>query len=80
VRVDPIKRTLKVPETKLLKLQCDILLSTYTFKFNLRRYVKSIATFDKDALLFFPDVLECADPAAYRSAAGAYTRPLFSST
>ena len=32
-------------------------------------YAKAIATFDESALLFFPDVRECADSAAYRSAA-----------
>jgi len=29
---------LKPPETKRLKLNCDVLLSTSAFKFNLRRY------------------------------------------
>jgi hypothetical protein len=38
VLVDPIKPTLKPPITKRLKLECDILLSTFSFKFNLRRY------------------------------------------
>jgi len=32
-------------------------------------YAKAITTFDEDALLFFPDVRECADSAAYRSQA-----------
>jgi len=38
VQVDPIKPTLKAPGPKRLKIQCDILLSTSAFKFNLRRY------------------------------------------
>ena len=36
--VDPIKPTLKPTGNKRLKLQCDILLSTSAFRFNLRRY------------------------------------------
>ena len=38
VQVDSIKPKLKPPGTKRLKLNCDILLSTSAFKFNLRRY------------------------------------------
>jgi len=38
VQVDPIKPTLKAPEPKRLKLECDGLLSNFGFKFNLRRY------------------------------------------
>ena len=34
VQVDPIKPNLKPPGTKLLKLKCDVLLSTSAFKFN----------------------------------------------
>ena len=36
--VDPIKPTLKAPGTKRLKLKDDELLSSFAFKFNLRRY------------------------------------------
>jgi len=39
VQVDHIKPTLKPPGPKRFKLQCDILLSTSAFKFNMRRYV-----------------------------------------
>jgi len=39
VQVDPITPKLKPPETKRLKLKCDILLSNYGFKFSLRRYI-----------------------------------------
>jgi len=38
VQVDPIKTKLKPPGTKLLKLNCDLLLSTFAFKLNLCRY------------------------------------------
>ena len=38
VQVDPIKPTLKAPGTKRLKLKYNVLLSTFAFKFNLRRY------------------------------------------
>jgi hypothetical protein len=40
VQVDPIKPILKPPGTKRLKLECDILLLNYAFKFNLRGYMK----------------------------------------
>ena len=43
VQVDPIKPKLKPPGTKRLKLNCDVLLSTSAFKFNLRRYIKLTA-------------------------------------
>jgi hypothetical protein len=41
VQVDPIRSTLKAPGPKHLKLKCDILLSNFAFKFNLRRYTKA---------------------------------------
>ena len=37
VQLEPIRLALKAPGTKRLKLKCDILLSTFAFKFNLRR-------------------------------------------
>ena len=42
VQVEPMKPKLKPPETKRLKLKCDILvlLSTSAFKFNVRHYTK----------------------------------------
>jgi len=55
VQVDPIKPKLKPPGTKRLKLKYDELLSTFAFKFNLRRY--SWVTQDarrKTALLLSP--------------------------
>ena len=41
MQVDPIKPTLKAPGTKHFKLQCDELLSSFAFKFDLRRYAKA---------------------------------------
>jgi hypothetical protein len=38
VQVDPINPKLKPPGTKRLKLKCNTLLSTFAFKFNLRRF------------------------------------------
>jgi hypothetical protein len=38
VQVDPIKPTLKAPETNLLTLEYDGPLSNFAFKTNLRRY------------------------------------------
>ena len=40
VQVDPIKPTLKAPGTKRLKLKHDILLSSFSFNFNVRRYTE----------------------------------------
>ena len=38
VQLDPMEPKLKPPGTMRLKLNCDILLSTSSFKINLRRY------------------------------------------
>ena len=38
VQVDPMKHILKPPGAKHLKLKCDTVLSTFAFKFSLRRY------------------------------------------
>ena len=43
VQVDPMKPQLKLPGTKRLKLECDVLLSTSAFKFNVRRYTTKAA-------------------------------------
>ena len=40
-QVDPIERTLKAPGPEYLKLEYDKLLSTFAFKFNLRRFTKA---------------------------------------
>jgi hypothetical protein len=39
VQVDPIKPKLKPPGTKRLKLKSDEPVSSFGFKFNLRRYI-----------------------------------------
>jgi len=52
VPVDPIKLKLKRPGTKRLKLKCDILLSTFAFKINLRRYnLGSVSTAFSDVVI-----------------------------
>ena len=45
MQVDPIKPKLKPPGTKRLNLNCDVLLSTYSFNLNLRRYIEYAAMF-----------------------------------
>jgi hypothetical protein len=62
-----MKPTLKPHGTERLKLMCDVLLSTSTFKFNLRRFVMAVFSFMSIA------ITSC-------TVAGAYTRSLFSST
>jgi len=42
---------LKPPATKHLKLNCEILLSTFAFKFNLRRYAKDAKLIDPGEVL-----------------------------
>jgi hypothetical protein len=46
VQVDPVKPKLKPPGTEILKLTCDILLSTSAIRFILRRYSKVHAALD----------------------------------
>jgi hypothetical protein len=40
VQVDPIEPTLKALGTEILILNCDEMLSSFAFNFNLRRYTK----------------------------------------
>jgi len=77
VQVDPIKPMSKAPGTEHLKLKCDGLLSSFAFNFNLRRYTTDtiIEPTPAQKLLSLPTV----DPIT-GLAAGAYTRPLLSST
>jgi len=53
VQVDPMKPMLKPLGTKHLKLKCDILISTFAFKFNVRRYSwgKFLRSTDPDILI-----------------------------
>jgi hypothetical protein len=39
MRVGPAKLELKPPGSKRLNLKCGVLLSSFAFKFNLRRYI-----------------------------------------
>ena len=83
VQVDPIKPPLKAPGMKCLNLKYDILLSSFGIKFNLRLYIKDtapaipfVAALCADAgVSFILKYDQCRDQAA-----GAYTRPLLSST
>jgi len=70
VQVDPIKPMLKPPGTQHLKLKCDIVLSTFAFNFNLHH---CSAGEDRQRL-------RGSLRAAVAGVAGAYTRPLLSST
>jgi len=73
VQVEPIKPTLKAPGIKRFKLKYDGLLSIFAFNFNLRRYNKAE---------FAPESIGKVSGAARGLCqwAGAYTRPLLSST
>ena len=42
MQVDPIKPVLKGPKTKRLKQKVDESLSSFAFKFNLRRYTEGV--------------------------------------
>jgi len=44
VQVEPMKPLLKAPGTKRLKLEYDELLSSFAFKFNVRRYTLESTT------------------------------------
>ena len=67
MQVDPVKPTLQPTGTKRLKLKCDVLLSSFAFGFNLRRYIKGMKRKEKKKK-------------GGGGEAGSYTRPLFSST
>ena len=66
MQVAGIKPTLKAPGTKRLKPTCDELLSNSAFIFNLRCYNAVKRELERVEL--------------YRAKAGAYTRPLLSSS
>ena len=91
VQVDPIKPKLKASTSKRLKLRCDSLLSIFAFKFSLRRYSEehNLAEGCQPPLVPVPPVrvyqYPGLDDTNFKDAieaclAGAYTRPLFSST
>jgi hypothetical protein len=89
VQVDPIKHTLKAPGPQRLKLEYDGLLSNFAFKFNWRRYIKGELEGAPDLTKeqvksLFNKLTERANVKASFDftlrPAGAYTRPLFSTT
>jgi hypothetical protein len=89
VQVDPVKSKMKPPGTKRLKLNCDILLSTFAFQVSLRRYTtaaaaahgghgaRAVSTGQPGAGPYLPNSVAMHSVAVQ---AGAYTRPLFRST
>ena len=90
MQVEPIKPTLKAPGIKLLKLKCDRPLSKFALKFNLRCYstASNAAHLLLELLGQHPAmrrvVAREVESFCFRRGvglkAGAYTRPLFSST
>ena len=85
VQVDPIKSTLKVPETKRWNLKYDRLLSKFAFNFNWRRYILAQHPRVADKVAAEANaVLGNSKPTAadysrlLYSEARAYTPPLFS--
>jgi len=92
VQVDPLKPILKAPGTKRLKLKYDQLLSNLAFNFNLRRYIKGLELSVDEALAVWRSQFSYGRMAdfmrehtyhvrhTYGLEAGAYTRPLSSST
>jgi hypothetical protein len=85
-----MKPTFKAPGANLLTLKCDEPLLTFAFKFNLRRYTMDPATGATHTLLSLADggALYTSEAVAgyapgdhgVARKAGAYTRPLLSST
>jgi hypothetical protein len=51
VQVDPIKPSLKASGPKRLKLEYDKMLSTFAFKFNLRRYIMNANSADAGVVI-----------------------------
>jgi hypothetical protein len=56
-QVDPIKPTLKAPVPQRLKLHYDKPLSTFAFKFNLRRYIVVVQCGDDQEIIDFADAV-----------------------
>ena len=80
MQLDPMTPMLKPPGTKHLKLECKIRLSTFAFKFNLRRHTEARAAAAERRAAAAESKM--TDMKAKHSAAeaGAYTLPLFSSS
>jgi len=75
-----MKPKLKPPGAKRLKLKCDVLLSTSAFKCNLRRYNVVGVNHAATGNAHYSNVAVFAPSRNLGLVAGAYTRPLFSST
>ena len=75
MQVDPIKPALKAPRTQHLKPIYNEPLSNFAFKFILRRYTKPVLR----RHLLEQNILESSGTGAVAEA-GAFIRPLFSST
>jgi len=79
VQVDPINPMSKPPGSKHLKLKCDELLSSFAFKFNLRRYTVAAAVLTNleraspDLRLAY-DLQPTAGPADLRAVSDMYMR------
>jgi len=83
VRVDPIEPSLKASRSKRLKVEHDKLLSNSAFNFNLRRFIKVVqsgASSREKSFQALHKRIKKHLGAALPSPAGAYTRPLLSST
>jgi len=78
VQVAPIKPTLNAPGSRRLKLEFDELHSSFDTKINLGRYYV-VAWPDQETRNLYPFPTDIT-PEENEVAAGAYTRPLFSST
>jgi hypothetical protein len=70
-----MKPKLKPPGNNRLTVKCDMLLSNFAFKFNLRRYIKA----RRIGGVYLPNTRWFEGEEGGGLTAGAYTRPLLSS-
>jgi len=80
VQVDPIKPKSKQPGTKRLKPKRDIMLSKSAFEFNLRHYTEAQEVKQQHLERWKQQKRDQYAEWKHGKEAGAYTRPLFSST
>ena len=76
VQLHPIIPMLKSPGTKLLKVKCDILVSTSAFKFTLRRYSKADAQAILNNRFPVPRLVDC-DAGKSQAGGGLPRRSMF---